>query len=797
MKFSKHLSYTLSAALLLCGLSACEKPPEKEARYIRQGNALFEKGEYAKARLEYKNAAQIIPTDAEPRYRLGLVDEAEGDVKNAFANFVRAEQQNKHFHPALLKLANYFIAGGNLEEADHRLTIVLLDKPDDSEAHALRAAILLRQKEIVGAEKEAQMALKNAPSNISAVAVLTGVYSAKDEEAKAISILEEGINKNPTEVSLLLLKAMLFEKSANLAKVGEAYQAIFKLKPQGEAYRLDLANIYKKAGKLDEAEVTLREGVAAMPDDWVMKKDLIYFLSEKRDLAVAEREIQSLIQTNPQSDFLNFWLADLYISHNATDRAVALLEKLVEKAGTDTASLNARTSLARINFVKGNQSLANKLIAAVLVKEPGNQSALLVRAQLAFTSGRPQEAVTDLRTIIRDNPKNVEAYKLLAEILLQQGHADLAIDTQKQLIDIAPTDVNATIRLAQMYLFNQDPTKAQDILASAIKLAPTNPVAWESLARISITIKDWKGTASAIAKLETLPNQELMASYLKGEWANAKGTPQEALPYYTHIFSLAPNSPLAERALSSYVETTQKLGQLDIAVTTLLGLKPTTPFIQTLIGGCFEKLNRFQDAAIAFDSAISMNPTSPDAYLGRAAIYYHEGKLADALTTLQKAIAAFPSDLRASFSSADILIQNARYDEAASIYEEVLKNNPTLDAVANNMAQMIADHKEGDTAALNKALKAAERFANSQNPLFIDTLAWVYFKQGNLQQAQPLMERVIASKTELPAEVHYHYAKLLQKLGKTQEMKEELIRATSGRGNYLGLEDAKTMLKTP
>lgn len=84
-----------------------DTPLEKAAKYIKRGDILFERGEFKKARLEYKNAAKITPTDVEVEYRWGLVDEAQGDVRGALSAFMQAEQQDPHFHKAKLKVAHY------------------------------------------------------------------------------------------------------------------------------------------------------------------------------------------------------------------------------------------------------------------------------------------------------------------------------------------------------------------------------------------------------------------------------------------------------------------------------------------------------------------------------------------------------------------------------------------------------------------------------------------------------------------------------------------------------------------
>ena len=55
----------LSIVVLAVSLVGCGDASEREAKYLKRGEVLYEKGEFDKARLEFKNAAQIKPTDAE------------------------------------------------------------------------------------------------------------------------------------------------------------------------------------------------------------------------------------------------------------------------------------------------------------------------------------------------------------------------------------------------------------------------------------------------------------------------------------------------------------------------------------------------------------------------------------------------------------------------------------------------------------------------------------------------------------------------------------------------------------
>ncbi len=782
----------LGLSLLLTG---CSSPEQKEANYIKRGNKLFDQGAYEKARIEYKNAARIKPTDWEVRYRIGLVDEAEGNLHAALSDFLAAEQQNAHYKPALLKLGKYFMAANQYDESQKRLDVVFSDSPDEPEAHAIEAGLDLRKKDFPAAETEARAALSKDPANITAYSVLTGLYNAEDDEAKAEATITDGIAHNPNDLSLLLIRADLAQRTKDIVKIKAAYDAIFKLRPKESRFRADLAAIELKLGQTDDAEATLRAGVAVLPDDWDMKRALVNFLSDMRGVDVAEKEVRTYMQDAPDNQDLIFWLVDLYVTHNAADKAVKLLQSIVDQNRFDRLDLRARTSLARIDYIQGDKKTAEELAAAVLNHDPGNHDALFIRANIENDRADYQSAVSDLRSILHDEPRSRDTLQLLSEVLLRQGHLDLAIDTMNQLIEVDPTNVAARVRLAQFYNLNGDPKRALDMLFLITKAVPKYPIGWESAARIAIEQKDWTSADQAIHSLDAIEGQHMTVLYLEAQVLASTGKGDEAIARYTQVINANPSSPLAERALISLVNVSSNTGKLENAVHYIEGLKTESPNISTILGECYVKLNKPEAAAAAFDKAIAAHAVTQDPYLNRAKLYIDNKKPDEAIAILQKAVVADPSDIRGSMMEASALTDLNKYNEAIALYEDLLQRHPAYDIAANNLAEIIADYQYNDTAALEKARQIAERFSSTNNPLMLDTLSWVYYRQGNLDKAQAVMEQMKALKTKLPPEIHYHDGLILLKAGKPSEAKEELQQAVVEGASYPGLDQAKKTLQ--
>ena len=787
---ARILLATIGVAALLAG---CSDPEQRAAKYVKSGMEYLASGQYEKARVEFKNAGRIKPTDPDIRYRIALVDEAQGNIRAAFLGFRDAENQNPRFAPALLKLAQYYLAAEHYDQTQQRLDIVLADAPDNPEAHAIHAALLLRKNDHAGAEKEANFALQKDPGNITAVAVLTGLYTAMNQPERAISVLEDGIGRHPKDVSLLQLRIALYRKLGDIDKAAASYESLFAIKPDDAGLRSDLARMLLEAKRPDAAEKALRDAVAQDPANIQMKTRLISFLNEVRGSKAAEDQLEIFIKTEPDVNSYRFWLADLKLRGGDVDAATKILRDVATQQRMEPSGLTARAMLAKIDLGRGDREAAERLVTDILQRAPTNPDALFLRATLSFERGDFQAVVTDLRTILRDNPRNKIVYSLLAEALLRQGRLDLAIETLSQLRELAPEIVSGRVRLAQLDHLNGDTGRAMTELAAITETHPDYPVAWETIARLAIPTKDWKTAQDAIAHLEKLDGQKYVATYLQGELFAATGKDEAAIAAYASVIAADTNVPLMENAVSSLANSYRRLGKLDAGVKYLESLDLQTPASLTVLAECYSRLGKLDRAATATDAALAQSPAMAGPYILRARLYLTDGQRVPAADVLKRGIAANPGDVQLSLMLADLLGNMGRVPEAIAMYDSALLRNPSLDIAANNMAQLIADHQYSDPQALEKARRVAERFVTATNPLFQDTLAWVYVRQGQVDRALPIFARITGEKG-IPKQVNYHYGKALMMNGDKAAAKQQLELAVSDAKPYPGIEDARQLL---
>src|SRR6266567_2646999 len=90
--------------------SGCVRSPEaKEARYLESGKRQFEKKDYARAAIQFINAAKAMPKDAEPHYQLALAYLAQRQYQRALGSLDTAIKLNPNHAQAKLKLAEMMI----------------------------------------------------------------------------------------------------------------------------------------------------------------------------------------------------------------------------------------------------------------------------------------------------------------------------------------------------------------------------------------------------------------------------------------------------------------------------------------------------------------------------------------------------------------------------------------------------------------------------------------------------------------------------------------------------------------
>src|SRR4030081_1882913 len=132
---SRLLCATCFAALVLAGCGGAEA---RKARHLEKGQAFFAANNFEKARVEFRNALQIAPSDSEARYENGLVDEKLGNPREAAQFYQGAIDVNADNVPARIALGRLYLFSGAPEKALETIKPSLATHPSDSSLLTVR-----------------------------------------------------------------------------------------------------------------------------------------------------------------------------------------------------------------------------------------------------------------------------------------------------------------------------------------------------------------------------------------------------------------------------------------------------------------------------------------------------------------------------------------------------------------------------------------------------------------------------------------------------------------------------------
>jgi tetratricopeptide (TPR) repeat protein len=295
----------LIAAPLLLG--ACSAEQRKE-RYLQRGLEHMQAQRYEKAGVEFRNAAQIDPQDAQARFLVGQVAERQGKARDAAGHYLATLDIDGAHPGAGAAMARMYALGGIPEKAMALVGPGLERNPDDADLLTVRAVVLLQRSDTAAALRDAERAHALAPENQNAVALLASLYAQTNQRDKAIAVVSEVIARHPSDVELNVVLADLHSTAGDAPAAEAALRRAMNADPKMLAGRLRLARFLVLQKNVDAAEALLREGIGLVPKDPQVKLALVELLASQRGAAAAEAEIQRLLAADSEDDELRLAL---------------------------------------------------------------------------------------------------------------------------------------------------------------------------------------------------------------------------------------------------------------------------------------------------------------------------------------------------------------------------------------------------------------------------------------------------------------------------------------------------------
>jgi tetratricopeptide (TPR) repeat protein len=782
-------------SLLTCAmLQGCGGAQERRARAMERGQQFLAERNFAKARVEFSNALQIEPNDADARYLAGLAAEKSNDLRTAAQGYLAALNVDATHPLALAALARLYVFSGLAQQSLEFIDKGLAAHPDHPDLVVVRAAARMALGQEQEALDDANAVLAKQPSHEYAVALLAGYYRSHDDRAKAVALVANTLATVPDSVDLRTVLAQLYVDLGDQSRAEGELKKIVELRPTELEYRQKLAAFYAGTGRAQQAEATLRELIRLRPESVEFKLGLVNYLAGQKTFDAAEAELVSLLKQNPNDGPLQLGAAQFYEAHGLGDDAERVYRDVIARHKTEPPGLSARVHLAANRVRQGKVADAESLIDEVLAKNPRDNDALVLRATLALAAGRTPDAITDLRAVLRDQPDSAPLLRTLGRAHAQNNEPDLARENYRHAIEADPSGNEVRIEFAEYLSRNGDNTEARPLLEAALKSEPNNIAALEVLFRVVGATGDVKAAGDVAHRVVVAQPDNALGYYLEGLFHEGLNDLAAARASYEKALEKAPRGAEPLGGLSRVLIA---VGQRDVAkqrLESVVAAYPDHAVALNMLAELSLSERAFDRASELADRAIRVDARWWIPYRTKALALLGKGASADAKQAYEDGLKASGNAASLGVDLAALYERERQPERAIEVYERLHASNPGSEPLTNNLAMLLTTYRE-DGVSHEKAGQLVRGFRNSTNPAYLNTYGWVRFRQGQVDEAVSYLRRASTAVPENPV-MHYHLAMALLASGDSVQARAELEKALASPQPFPGKDAAQRALES-
>ena len=589
----------------------------------------------------------------------------------------------------------------------------------------------------------------------------------------------------------------------------EQYKLAMTADPDSPQLQDGIAMLYFRLGRIREAVSAAQDQVKKHPEDveahTLLGRVYLRSLDDRQaqgpqtqeTLGAAIKEYETIARLKPNDLETHLLLGQLYgLDHDSAKAE----EQFKAAQRIDPNAEEVVLSIARLYSEQGNLPKAANTIAAVPAenRSPRMNFAL---GNIYDQLKQPKDAAGAYAAAVQADPDNTDAKRGLASALQASGQMDAAAKIYGQILGSDPQDAQSLIREAdiqrQQGHYEQALAtlkKAEGLVSDNMELSYNEALTYDALGRFDDAIRTLKATLTASASAT--------GKYDDGERNN------RAL-FLDRLAIVYRESGKYDDAVGTYKQLQQLGGEYQAR-----GAEGEVDALRDA--------HRWTEALNAAAAAARTMPNNHDVQLTYARQLADNGKLPDGLKLAQEQLKGTPDDREVYVTLADMQSRNKQYKAAAEVldkaealaqkpeeklfifyfrgsiaerekmydqaeeqFRKALAIDPDNAATENDYGYMLAERGVKLDQALTMVKKAVQY--EPQSGAYLDSLAWVYFKQGNYALAEDTERKAVLRQPSDPS-ILAHMGEIYSKNGKLSLAVTEWERAVSQYATSLPAE---------
>lgn len=716
-----------TGSLLIVVLSGCRSAQN----YLDKGNVAFAHGNFEEASLNYHKAVQKDANLGEAYYRAGLAELQENKTMQALQDLQEAVRLTPGESAAKTELTNLML-GAYI--GDPKRPQFLYD-------------LLLRLSSDW---------LARDPNSPQGLRIKGYIAMLEQRPGEAVELLQRAHASNPRDEKITdgLMDALFRAGRVDDAeKVG--WEFISTEKAAGDVYDA-LFRMYMSARRIDDAERVLLRKTEANPRENSYFLQLAGFYAGLHETSKMQAAVQHFLANPAGAPNVHVDAGDFYASIGDLDNALA--QYRAQSGDSAKAKALVQDRIARVLLLQRKNQDALNILNSTIAQSPDDPEARALRGALLVShagAGKANEGIDDLRALLQKNPNDLFLKFLLARALAERQDLAEARSRLQEIVKQRPQFVEAHLMLADIAFEQHDMTKASQEADAALDVDPQNlkgRMLKGSALRRQGRLDEAESVLAALSR--QVPQSVDVLLELAYVSLNRRNF-TEAEAAFNRILA---SHPSAWRAVAGLVDTDLAQNRQDKAFARLdaeLTRTHGAPAVRYLLASTALRSGKYNIAIENFRELANQTPGSIDPYIQLANVYQLKGDVHDAILSLEKAAALQPKDARPGALLPFLLESENRAQEAKDVARRALTANPKSAIAMNNLAYLLAQTGDSLDQAVKLAHGAVDQSPN--NPVFLDTLGYVYLKRDQNDDALDIFSRLIRRYPDDPACV-YHTA---------------------------------------
>lgn len=469
----------------------------------------------------------------------------------------------------------------------------------------------------------------------------------------------------------------------------------------------------------------------------------------------------------PTNPYLSMILARYEENQGNWTRALDLYSKI-----DDPFALLAQ---ARIYFILNQQDSALKCVDRLIENNNLVDEALELRTKIYARKGDWRQAIKDTEVLAKKYPDNIQLELFLANLKIIVSDFKGAEKILRSLIGKEGNDGMILYALSKACLGNKDLACAQDTLRKVIELSPKFTPAYLDLGKIYELTKEMAKAESAYKKCLELEPFSVEGLVALTDLYISTNRYKDATEQLIKLQQISDDAQIARKLVLLQLQQ----GKFEDALSTLMSLKEMTIEDSYYLGITYTKLDRLEDALDALSDIPLTSRLGCETAMLKASILKDLGREKEAIAELSTAWDYFSPKAgckEVGYLLATELDTAGRRDEGLDIAQKILEGNPH-DPIALNMVGYVwADRGINLDKAYSMIKEALQ--AKPDDPYILDSMAWVYYRQGKPDKALECLGKAL-KKLDTDPTIHEHMGDILKSMGKKKKALDHYLKSSS------------------